>query len=229
MSTSLTPPRLEARDLSVSLPGDAGPVRVFQGVSFDVAPGEIVDVSGASGSGKTTLLRTLARLMPGATGSLAVDGQRADAMAPQRWRALVALLPQKPAILPGDLRTNLVLPWRLKVERDTAEPGSEALLSALDEVGLGGLPLDRDAARLSVGQQARVALLRVVLTGPRVLLLDEPDAALDPESSSALAQAFVRIAATGTAIVRVRHRESDGLAARRLVLTQGGRLMEVGR
>lgn len=194
---------------------------MFKDVSVAVNAGEIVDVAGPSGSGKTTLLRALARLLPSAAGELALDGELARDLSPQRWRSLVALLPQKPAITPGDLRENLTLPWRLKIERGTVEPGADTLEAALEEVGLGGTPLDRDAARLSVGQQARIALLRVLLTSPRVLLLDEPDAALDTASAEALAAALVRVAASGTAIVRVRHRESDGLAARRLVLADG--------
>ncbi len=227
--TALTVPlRLEARDVSASLPGDAGPVRVLDRVSVAVRSGEVVDIAGPSGSGKTTLLRALARLLPGASGSLALDGRAAETFSPQSWRALVALLPQKPAIAPGDLATNQTMPWRLKVERRVPQPTEQELASALSDVGLGGVPLGRDAGRLSVGQQARVALLRVLLTRPRVLLLDEPDAALDSESAEAVAGALVRVAAAGTAIVRVRHRESDGLASRRLVMEPGGRLSEAG-
>lgn len=226
-STTAALPRLLARDLSASLPGEAGYVSVFRGVSLAVHAGEIVDVAGPSGSGKTTLVRALARLLPGATGALSLDGEPAEAMEPQRWRSLVALLPQKPAIMPGDLETNLTLPWLLKIERGVPAPRHAELDAALAEVGLEGLALDRDAVRLSVGQQARIALLRVLLTRPKILLLDEPDAALDCESADALAAALVRVASTGTGILRVRHRESDGLAARRLILADGA-LAEVG-
>ena len=83
--------------------------------------------------------------------------------------------------------------------------------------------LDRDAARLSVGQAARVAFLRVLLAEPRVLLLDEPDAALDDAAAASLADALRGFLAGGGAIARVRHHVSDGLATRRLRL-EGGRL-----
>ena len=106
---------LDARDLMVELPSDDGARRVLDGVSLALSAGDIVDVTGPSGSGKTTMLRAIARLLPGVTGSLSLDGIPAEQIAPQRWRSLVALVPQKPAIVDGNLRTNLLLPWTLKV------------------------------------------------------------------------------------------------------------------
>jgi putative ABC transport system ATP-binding protein len=221
-----TTPLLSARDLSAVVEGDAGPIRVLDGISLDVAAGEILDVTGPSGAGKTTLVLALARLLPGATGSLTLAGAPAAEITPQRWRAAVALLPQKPAIAPGTLRDNLLLPWKLKVRAAETPPAEPQLLAQLAAVGLGELALERDAARLSVGQQARVALCRTLLTCPRALLLDEPDAALDDASADAVAVIARRFAADGGAVVRVRHRSSDGLAARRLRL-DAGRLSEV--
>ena len=94
--------------------------------------------------------------------------------------------------------------------------------------------LDRQAARLSVGQEARLAFARVWLTSPCVFLLDEADAALDPESTASMTEAVRRFVENGgpdaaggpTAVLRVRHRETDGLASRRLRLA-GGALEEV--
>ena len=168
----------------------------------------------------------LAWLLPGTTGELALDGVPATQMTPQGWRAAVALLPQKPAIVKGTLKDNLLLPWTLKVRAAEKPPTEPQLLAQLAAVGLPELALERDAARLSVGQQARVALSRVLLTGPRALLLDEPDAALDDASADAVACIAREFAADGGAVVRVRHRSSDGLAARRLRL-EAGRLSEV--
>jgi len=226
VSTEAPTPLLRARDLSALVEGDAGPLRVLDGVSLDVAAGEIVDITGPSGAGKTTLVLALAWLLPGATGELALEGVSATQMTPQRWRAAVALLPQKPAIVKGSLKDNLLLPWTLKVRAAEKPPAEPQLRAQLAAVGLPELALERDAARLSVGQQARVALSRVLLTGPRALLLDEPDAALDDASADAVACIAREFAADGGAVVRVRHRSSDGLAARRLRL-EAGRLSEV--
>ncbi len=218
---------LRALDLIASLPGDDGPVRVLSGVSLHVDAGEVLDIVGPSGSGKSTLLRALARLMPGATGRLELDGADAASVSPQVWRTRVTLVPQKPAIANGCLRDNLLMPWLLKVRRAEDAPSDAALEAALDEVGLSGLSLDRDAARLSVGQQGRLALLRVTLAAPRVLLLDEADAALDADSVAAVTELTRRFAERGGAAVRVRHRESDGLARRTLRMADGA-LTEVG-
>ncbi len=235
-----TPPcaLLEARELTVVLPGDAGPVRVLDGVSLTLTCGEVVDVTGPSGAGKTTLLRALARLMPQGSGALFLGGVSASEMGPQRWRSRVALLPQKPVIVAGDIAENLTLPWRLKARDASSLPDANRLRSALDEIGLADVALERDAARLSLGQQARVALTRVLLTRPAltrvlltrpdVLLLDEPDAALDKASSAALAATLRAFAEDGGGIVRSRHRDDDGLAMRRLALA-AGRLTEEAR
>lgn len=211
---------LEARDLVVVLPGDAGDVRVLDGVALSLDLGEVIDVVGPSGCGKSTLLRTLARLMPGATGALALDGVPAHQMAATAWRAAVALVPQKPVIVAGCIRDNVLLPWTLKARHGRTPPDEGALRSMLDHVAL-DVALDRDAARLSVGQQARVALVRTLLTTPRVLLLDEPDAALDEAAAAAVSEITRQFAAGGGSVVRVRHHRSDGLASRRLHLSSG--------
>jgi putative ABC transport system ATP-binding protein len=212
---------LTARGLSVTLRGDHGDVRVVDAVDFDLASGEIIDVVGRSGAGKTTLLRALARLMPGATGELQLAGTPAERLSPQHWRARIALLPQKPAILPGAVRENLVLPWTFKVRTQAALPADDALRERMDHFGLADVALTRDADRLSVGQQARVALLRVLLTQPEVLLLDEPDANLDDESADTVALATAEFATDGGGVVRVRHQRADALASRRLTLCDG--------
>lgn len=218
-------PLLSAENLNVVLPGDSGPVRVLDSISFELEPGSFTDVVGPSGSGKTTLLRALARLLPQVEGELALDGVSAEQIAPTAWRARVALLPQKAAIVPGSVRDNLLLPWKLKVRTSHDVPADAVLGEALSRVHL-EVDLERDAARLSVGQAARVALLRVALTAPSVLLLDEPDANLDDSSAAAVAEMTREFAETGGAVVRVRHQRTDALASRRFRL-EAGRLSAV--
>lgn len=211
---------LQARDLTAVLPGDAGDVRVLDNVALDVAVGEIVDVVGPSGSGKSTLLRALALLLPGATGILQLDGSPAETFTPARWRCAVALLPQKPVLVDGTVRDNLVLPYRLGVRRQQPAPDDAMLAEGLDRLGVDAA-LDRDASRLSVGQVARIAFLRTLFGEPRVLLLDEPDAALDDTSADAVAAMTAEFASGSGAVVRVRHHRSDGIAGRRLRLARG--------
>jgi putative ABC transport system ATP-binding protein len=217
---------LSARSLTVGRRADAGIVRVLDGIDLAVGAGALVDVVGPSGAGKTTLLLALARLLPGAEGALALDGEPAEAIDPRAWRLRVAYLPQRSALLPGTVADNLALPWRLKVRAGSQAPDDVAFRAALDRVHLSDVALDRDVERLSEGQAARIALLRTVLTAPRVLLLDEPDAALDAESAAEVGRLTREFADAGGAVLRVRHHVADGLATRRLHLA-GGKLTEV--
>jgi putative ABC transport system ATP-binding protein len=216
-----TPHILEARALTISRRVDAGLIRVLDGVDLTLQAGTLADIVGPSGSGKSTLLLTLARLLPGAGGTLALEGQGSDAIDPRLWRMRVAYLPQRNALQPGTVAANLTLPWRLKVRAGVQPPDESALRAALDRVRLADVALDRDVARLSEGQAARITFVRTLLTGPRVLLLDEPDAALDAESSAEVGRATREFADAGNAVVRVRHHVADGLADRRLRLERG--------
>jgi putative ABC transport system ATP-binding protein len=217
---------LDARALTADRPGDDGPVRVLDSIDLTVPAGSLVDVIGASGSGKTTLLLALARLLPGASGTLILDGRAAERIGPQVWRTRVALLPQVPVVVVGTVADNLRLPWRLKMRAAETAPDDSALRRALDSLGLDEVDPERDAARLSVGQTARVALLRVLMTGPDVLLLDEPDASLDDTSAELVVGAVKRFVADGGAVVRVRHARTDAHAGARYRL-DGGALTEV--
>ena len=87
--------------------------------------------------------------------------------------------------------------------------------------GLEEIALSRDIAKLSVGQQARVAFMRTVLTDPDVLLLDEVDAALDAQSTHYIGELTTLFAQKGGIVLRVRHKVDDERACKRLVFNQG--------
>jgi len=223
---------LLAEDLHFTPPVPIGcaqgdlPKPVLDGVHLSLDEGELVDLVGPSGSGKTTLLRALARLLPGVTGTLVLAGAPAHEVVPGEWRRHVALLPQRATMTSGNVRDNLNLPWTLKVRSAESRPDDDLLRESLAGVGLCDIDLDRDASKLSVGQAARVSLLRVMLTTPDILLLDEPDANLDDASAEqvrVMTEAFVE---GGGAVVRVRHLRADDLAARRYQLDRG-RLAQV--
>lgn len=212
---------LLAEKLVYDVPGDSGPVRVLDGVNLALDAGELVDVVGPSGSGKTTLLRALARLLPGVRGTLVFAGAPAHEVLPAEWRRHVTLLPQRASMRCGSVRDNLLLPWSFKIRAEEKPPRDSYLRDALDEVGLDDVSLDRDAAKLSVGQAARIALLRVVLATPDVLLLDEPDANLDDASAEQVRATTGRFVEAGGSVVRVRHSRTDALTSRRYRLERG--------
>jgi putative ABC transport system ATP-binding protein len=124
------------------------------------------------------------------------------------------------------VRDELLAPFGLKVRTGAVPPDDDALREALDSVGLQDVELDRDATRLSAGQVGRVALIRLLLSRPRVLLLDEPDAALDDDSAQLVGVVVRRFVADGGAALRVRHLRVDAAADRRLRLADG-RIAEV--
>ncbi|MEW6646684.1 MAG: ATP-binding cassette domain-containing protein [Pseudomonadota bacterium] len=133
--------------------------------ALEVAAGECVCVSGPSGAGKSLLLRAIADLDPH-DGQVWLEGREAREYTPWQWRRLVGLLPAESQW------------WRERVGEHFAEV-DEAQWQAL---GFGRETLDWQVARCSTGERQRLALLRLLANKPRVLLLDEPTAALDPTS-----------------------------------------------
>jgi putative thiamine transport system ATP-binding protein len=185
-----------------------------------VGPGEIVTVMGPSGCGKSTLLRFVAgALTPEfqASGSIFLDGERLDELAPERRR--LGLLFQDDLLFPHlSVGGNLLfaLP-RGGSRRERRKQAAEALASA----GLGAR-FDDDPAALSGGERARVALLRVLLSGPRALLLDEPFSKLDLEMRGQIrALVFAQARRRFLPTLLVTHDPADAAAA-------GGAVVRLG-
>lgn len=210
-----------AEHIGVSYSREGVSVRLFGDVSFALEAGCVYDLVGSSGAGKSTLLRACALMMARDAGELYLDGRPLSAFRPQEWRRQVCLVPQQSALVAGTVRDNLVLPWRFKVNAGTLPPDDEALVRLLEEAGLADVGLSRDVSQLSGGQAARVALLRAFATHPRVLLLDEVDAALDDASAIAVGRLTRSLVDEHTACLRIRHRASDGFASGTFSLVDG--------
>jgi len=154
-------------------------------VSGSVSSGEVLVVQGYSGSGKSTLLRILARLQPCDGGEAYLEGKNWLQIPGTTWRAGVHYLAQKPALFDGTVADNLAKPFETRLlskkglNTDQARAYMEKLL-------LGECLWEQDARILSGGEAARLAFIRALLIDPKVMLLDEPTAALDKESRRAL-------------------------------------------
>jgi len=182
-------------------------------VSLQVAAGECVCISGPSGTGKSQLLRAIADLDPH-EGEVRLCGVAADRIAAHEWRRQVGLLPPESS-------------WWLPLAGDHFHGDPPQLAEA-------GLPADilqRPVARLSSGEKQRLALLRLLGNRPRVLLLDEPTANLDPDNTlriEAVITAYRK--AQGAAVVWVSHdRRQVGRVCDRHYEVVGGRLEMRGR
>ncbi|MBK5211015.1 MAG: ATP-binding cassette domain-containing protein [Coriobacteriia bacterium] len=211
----------QVEHITVELVGDEGTFLAVDDVSLTLESSQIVDIVGPSGAGKSTFLHALALLVPYRSGDLILDGRRVSSFAPTEWRSLVALVQQKPTLIEGSVQTNLLLPWTLKVRREHKQPSFEEMRELLDRADLCDISLERSVFKLSVGQQARIAFIRTLLTSPKVLLLDEVDAALDVDSTRAIGGLVTAFSRQGGAVLRVRHKIDDGRASYRCTFEDG--------
>nr|WP_238941502.1 ATP-binding cassette domain-containing protein [Jannaschia sp. Os4] len=186
-------------------------------LSETVGAGEVLTVMGPSGSGKSTLLDfVIGDLAPGfaAEGTVRLGGVDVTGWPPERRR--IGLLYQDPLLFPH-LSVGANLAFGMPGRRDRRGRVERALA----EIGLEGTAR-RDPATLSGGQAARVALMRVLLSEPRALLLDEPFSKLDAERRAAIRTlVFARARAAGVPVLLVTHDAADAEAA-------GGRVVRLG-
>lgn len=158
---------------------------LFKDLSVELARGERLALIGATGSGKTLLLRALALLDPLDEGELQWRGAAIDDEAVPAYRGSVHYLQQRSPLIEGTVEDNLRLPFSLRLRRALSFPGerAEELLACL---GKDSDFLAASSQDLSGGERQMVGLVRALLAEPTVLLLDEPSAALDSETTSAL-------------------------------------------
>jgi tungstate transport system ATP-binding protein len=219
----MTPAAYALRDVEMRY----GPRTVLRIGELDVKVGEVLALVGPSGAGKSTLLRLLALLEAPSAGrvSLHLDGREImHASAATDDRRQIAMVFQRPALLSQSVRTNVGYGLRVRGQRD----GRGRIDALLDRLDL--LPLAEARPRtLSGGELQRVALARALVLAPRILLLDEPTANLDPYNVS-LIERLVREqnadSATTTVLVTHNVLQARRLATRVAFLLEGA-LVEV--
>jgi len=157
-----------------------GDREVLHSIDLDLQDGAVTSLVGPSGSGKSTLLRLLNRLMDCDEGCILYRGTDIREMDPLKLRREAVLIPQESHMFPGTVRDNISYAVRLHSlpEEDPRQ--------YLEMVGLPSSFLEKDAEKLSGGERKRVALARVLPLAPKVLLLDEPTAGIDPRNVSLL-------------------------------------------
>ncbi|MDH0897700.1 MULTISPECIES: ABC transporter ATP-binding protein [unclassified Pseudomonas] len=215
---------IEVRGLTFAYRDDP----VLQGLDLSIAPGEKVALVGASGGGKSTLVQLLLGLYTAQAGTIRFGGASLEEIGLERVRENVAVVLQHPALFNDTVRANLCM------GRDRSD---EACWQALEIAQLAstirGLPegldsmVGRSGVRLSGGQRQRLAIARMVLAEPKVVILDEATSALDAATEYALHEALGRFLNGRTTLI-VAHRLSAVKQADRVLVFDGGSIAEDG-
>lgn len=166
---------------------------LISGASGTLLSGQVTVLTGASGSGKSVLLRILAGLLPMSSGTVRLrnDGKLSSdyydihKTAPVLWRQQVALLAQHPQLLDGSVLENLQMPYQLHAHQSQTFD-RDWHIAQLEHLDRSADFLQQDAKHLSGGERQLVNTLRLLQFNPKVLLLDEPTAALDIDTSTQL-------------------------------------------
>lgn len=221
---------------------NAGEVR-FEGVSFAydprkplieklnlvAEPGKTVAIVGTSGSGKSTLFKLLFRFYDICEGSITIDGQNLDKVTLSSLRSAIGIVPQSPTLFNRSILEN-VRYGRLNATEEEiidackAAAIHERIMEFPDgyeaKVGEGGV-------RLSGGELQRLAIARVLLKNPKIVVLDEATSAVDTSTEAKIQKAFQRLSSGRTVFV-IAHRLSTVVGADRILVVEGGKIIEGG-
>ncbi|TFB63511.1 ABC transporter ATP-binding protein [Cryobacterium sp. Hz7] len=205
-----------------------GEHNVLTNVSLQIRPGETVAFVGPSGSGKSTLTRIALGFLRPTDGRVLLDGLDISTLDMRTARRFISVVPQEPVLFRGTIRDNVL--YGLPETSDTRL--EDALLAANGQFVLDlpegwHTPVGERGAQLSGGQRQRLAIARALIRNPRLLILDEATASLDPKTEAEVRDALERLRHGRTTLI-VAHRLSTIRDADRIVVLDAGRIVEVG-
>ncbi len=219
---------VEFRDVSFAYP--ARPDRpTLHGVSFTINPGETVAIVGPSGAGKSTIFALLLRFYDPVSGSVLIDGVDIAKADPQAVRDRTAIVPQDVTIFAATAGENIGFGRPGAAQAEIEAAAKDALADEFIEKLAQGYDtqVGERGVMLSGGQRQRVAIARAILRDAPILLLDEATSALDAQSETLVQTALERLMKGRTTIV-VAHRLATVLKADRILVMDGGRIVEEG-
>ena len=224
--------RIELTNVGVSF-GEAGePGRtVLQNVDLKMEPGRICAVIGPNGAGKTTLARVIAGALPVSAGSVRLDGYDPREWSAERRSRIVGYVAQDVQLFPGTVADNIA---RLSDEIDEERivwaarfAGAHDMIAALPRGYATAVGEGIEGRGLTGGQRQLIGLARAVVTQPRLLVLDEPNAHLDQHSEAHMLRALTNARHEGTSVVIVTQRRSVLQIADYIATVNGGSLVSM--
>ncbi|HZK78921.1 MAG TPA: ATP-binding cassette domain-containing protein, partial [Gemmatimonadaceae bacterium] len=228
------PVRGEVELQNVTFSYGPGLPEVLSDVSLRIAPGEVVALVGPSGAGKTTVASLIPRFWDVTAGRIEVDGHDVRELQLTDLRGAIGMVPQEPALFSGTVRENIayaltedgVMPPEDAIRRAASAAHATEFIDRLVE-GFDTLVGER-GIKLSGGQRQRLAIARVFLKDPAIVILDEATSSLDSESERLVEEAMQELL-RGRSTLIIAHRLSTVLRADRVVVLDRGKIVEEGR
>jgi ATP-binding cassette subfamily B protein len=222
-------PRPDGAEHGAEPAAESGPRYAIEDVSFEILPGQLAALVGHSGAGKTTITYLLPRLYEATGGRITVDEHDIRDVAHDSLAANIGMVTQETYLFHDTIRANLLYarPHATQAEIEAASRAANI------HDFIAGLPDGYDTVvgergyRLSGGERQRVAIARVILKDPRILILDEATSSLDSQTEALIQEALQRVMQGRTSLV-IAHRLSTILAADVILVMDHGRLVEQG-
>lgn len=196
-------------------------------IDLDIAPGEIVALTGANGAGKSTIVNLILRLYTPDKGLIALDGIDITRLELRNLRALIGYVPQRALLFNGTVVENIVFGREgvslQQVENAAALAQATQFIAALP-AGL-ETKIGDHGVKLSGGQRQRIALARALLADPPILILDEATSMYDLEAETAFVEAC-KGALAGRTVILITHRPASLALADRIIGLENGRIVE---
>lgn len=219
-----------ARSLSVQIEVPPNEAVILRDIDIEIESGSVIGLAGPSGCGKSTLVRVFLGVIPPTRGQVLVFGHPLDQLRRSSYSDLVAYVPQVPFLIAGSLRENLSHGMKEEVSdsrlREGLRRASCIELAERDERGLDA-EVGEGGRNLSGGERQRLALARVFVREPRLVILDEATSALDAATEDAVVNELIKLRDT-CSIVMIAHRLSTLRSADEIVVLKDGEVAEKG-